>query len=659
MDIYKYYMGGGLIQIASYGKHDSYLIGKPEITFFKMVYKKHTNFSMEYLEQKLDGMCDFGSTNSCTISKIGDLVHKIYLKIELPQINLLKIIDNDVLIYNQEYNLLVNNYNLLQNFINIINYSIVQPLYLLLKINNLLYNDIITKYNLLFNSIDYSQLLYSIVDINITFPNIVYLPLSNNNVSNNKFSYLLMDFDTYFKNNITLYSLDFNTVLKKLLDNYTSQISIIKTNICNIIIEKQKINNIKNRQNICFAWAEYIGHQIIDKIEIEIGGKIIDFIDNIRLQIYYQLTNNILLDDTYNKLIGNIDELKTFNSDIKPSYTLYIPINFWFSKYSGTSLPLIFLRYHDVKINIKLNDLINCCYYEKIDDNVVIENLISLNYVSLLINYIYLDSEERKKFGQISHEYLIDQTQVINYNIYNTSYTNIEIPFFNPIKQLFWLIRNNDTIEKLKYFDFSNNYYIDIYQFLDFKNNQIIINTVNINLNNIIKIGDTITIINSIYYSGSYTVLNIINEYIYINFNYFITENYIYNYNTDYSKNNNYIPNSQAFIIKINNNSSIQFSTFEINGITRFNLLDSIYTNYVQPYQSNSKSPSLGLNSYSFALYPENYQPSGFCNFNKINLKTLSLKYSNIINSAQLSIYAHSYNILLFEYGKAGLVLNL
>ena len=76
-------MGGGLMQLVAYGAQDVYLTGNPQITFFKVVYRRHTNFSMEAIPQVFDGVANFGKRVSCTISRNGDLVHKMYLEIEL------------------------------------------------------------------------------------------------------------------------------------------------------------------------------------------------------------------------------------------------------------------------------------------------------------------------------------------------------------------------------------------------------------------------------------------------------------------------------------------------------------------------------------------------------------------------------------------------
>ena len=75
-------MGGGLMQLVAYGAQDIYLTGNPQITFFKVVYRRHTNFSMESIQQTLDGTADFGNSVSCTISRNGDLVYRMYLEHE-------------------------------------------------------------------------------------------------------------------------------------------------------------------------------------------------------------------------------------------------------------------------------------------------------------------------------------------------------------------------------------------------------------------------------------------------------------------------------------------------------------------------------------------------------------------------------------------------
>src|SRR6056300_618001 len=80
-------MGGGLLQLVAYGAQDVYLTGNPQITFFKVVYRRHTNFSMESIQQTFNGNVGFDKTVTAQISRNGDLVHKMYLEVDMDIIN--------------------------------------------------------------------------------------------------------------------------------------------------------------------------------------------------------------------------------------------------------------------------------------------------------------------------------------------------------------------------------------------------------------------------------------------------------------------------------------------------------------------------------------------------------------------------------------------
>jgi hypothetical protein len=80
-------MGGGLMQLVAYGAQDIYLTGSPQITFFKVVYRRHTNFAVESIEQVFNGNPTFGQKVSCTISRNGDLINWVYLQVQFPAIS--------------------------------------------------------------------------------------------------------------------------------------------------------------------------------------------------------------------------------------------------------------------------------------------------------------------------------------------------------------------------------------------------------------------------------------------------------------------------------------------------------------------------------------------------------------------------------------------
>ena len=75
------------MQLVAYGAQDIYLTGNPQITFWKVTYRRHTNFALESIEQTFNGQADFGRHITCTISRNGDLAYRTYLQVTLPEIN--------------------------------------------------------------------------------------------------------------------------------------------------------------------------------------------------------------------------------------------------------------------------------------------------------------------------------------------------------------------------------------------------------------------------------------------------------------------------------------------------------------------------------------------------------------------------------------------
>jgi hypothetical protein len=78
----------GLMQLVSYGAQDIYISGNPQITFWKILYKRHTNFAMESIEVTFNGQADFGKRVTAVINRNADLMYKTYLAVVLPQVEL-------------------------------------------------------------------------------------------------------------------------------------------------------------------------------------------------------------------------------------------------------------------------------------------------------------------------------------------------------------------------------------------------------------------------------------------------------------------------------------------------------------------------------------------------------------------------------------------
>ena len=468
-------MSGGLFQLVAQGAQDIYLTGDPQITFFKKIYRRHTNFSMESIEQTFIGTVDFGRRVSCTISRNGDLVHNMYLQITLPKIP--------------------------------------KPS------GSNLYDD--------------------------------------------------------------------------------------------------------GEPKIAYAWAKHIGHVLINSVEIEIGGQRIDKQYGNWMHIWNELSLSPNKKDGFDKMIGNINELTSFkiNEDIN-SYICYVPLEFWFCKDPGLSIPLVALQYHEIKLVVEFNQIENCLLKATIpnddspsgfgtDQLVYNENISKVSSeefdidnldVKLLVDYIFLDENERIKFSETSHEYLIEQLQFTSEKAFSGTKIYSKLNFNHPIKELVWIFNSNTNLSKNDYFNFTNR-------------------------------------------ERLYTIQNLVDTSI----------------NLEPTINIEEI-NREKFI------NPVKDTKILMNGHNRFSIRSGDYFNWMQPYQHHTNIPSPGINIYSFSFEPEKHQPSGTCNMSRIDNVEILINLT-IFNKIKLDgsgtitsdkdggtwrVFALGYNVLRIVNGMGG-----
>tara|TARA_B110000037_G_scaffold26686_1_gene31329 strand:- start:159 stop:1226 length:1068 start_codon:yes stop_codon:yes gene_type:complete len=351
-------MGGGLLQLVAYGAQDVYLTGNPQITFFKVVYRRHTNFSIESIQQTFNGSAGPNKRVTCQISRNGDLVHKLYVV-----------------------------------------------------------------------------------------------------------------FDS------------------------TASAALTKD-----------------------------ARDYIKKVEVEIGGQLIDRQYGDWMKIWNELTLPAGKKEGYDTMV-----MKAAANTGKR----YVPLEFWFCRNIGLALPLIALQYHEVKINIEF------------DDEATPANFTD---ATLWADYIFLDTDERRRFAQLSHEYLIEQLQYTGDETMTNSKLTAKLSFNHPVKELIWRTTDSDGTTAKE--------------------------------------------------SGSAKLM--------------------------------------------------------LNGNDRFAQRDAKYFTHVQPYQHHTNIPDMAshINVYSFALKPEEHQPSGTLNMSRIDTAQLQLTNGD---GTTTKIYAHSYNVLRILSGMGGL----
>ncbi len=193
-----------------------------------------------------------------------------------------------------------------------------------------------------------------------------------------------------------------------------------------------------------FSWVNSIGHAIVDYVELEIGGYQIDKQYGEWFEIWSELTQNYEKRYGYNELIGK-KEAAGFNvNSFDDSLDLLIPMNFWFCKNIGLAIPCISITNHDIKFNIKWRPFDQLW----ISNNKHAEPIMPNFEASLLIDFIYLDLNERKKFSSKNHLYLIEQIQSNGDYYFSKANKNpiIKLNFFHPIKEVVWAIQRADTL---------------------------------------------------------------------------------------------------------------------------------------------------------------------------------------------------------------------
>ena len=423
-------MGGGLMQLVAYGAQDVYLTGNPQITFFKVVYRRHTNFSMESIRQVWMGGSDTAGHMSATISRNGDLVNGLHLEV-VHQIN--------------------------------------------------------------------------------------------------------------------------------------------SSAVANAV------------------------HSMIDTVECEIGGQMIDRQSGEWMEVYSELTEpdpdgRIIKHDAPGASAGHGSKFQLMSgcggviSDRSKYHRNIVPFRFWFCRNPGLALPLIALQYHEVKINLSFKDAMNAD---------IITN-------KLYADYIYLDTDERRRFAQVSHEYLIEQVQLNEFNIENKQ-NQFELKFYHPVKELIfsydWYNSNGSGNSII-----SNNKE-DFYQY-----------------GTIPALGD-----------------NNIKFTLEINGNHLLYKD----------RNINYFTRREMW--------EKHSGVCNIYGYKELVGSKSFEGRIISNSESSLFNDSIGV--YSFALKPEDYQPSGTCNFSTVSKVLFTMDNVDVINYKNylFKIYARNYNILRIISGSGKL----
>lgn len=202
------------------------------------------------------------------------------------------------------------------------------------------------------------------------------------------------------------------------------------------------------------GWVREVGHFLIKTVEIQIGGQTIDKHWGEWLSIWTALTLPSTKDYGYAKMVGEniqdyadedtLDSVMTDASDTTTTIaekTLYVPLQFWFNRNPGLALPLIALQFHEVKFKFEFRAA------RDLYRGSAATNTLTLGTTSLWIDYIHLDTDERRRFAKQSHEYLIEQLQFNgDESVSSTTSVKPKLNFNHPCKALVWVFQNSNNV---------------------------------------------------------------------------------------------------------------------------------------------------------------------------------------------------------------------
>jgi hypothetical protein len=353
-------------------------------------------------------------------------------------------------------------------------------------------------------------------------------------------------------------------------------------------------------------WTENVGHFLMSQVEVEIGGQLIDRHYADWMEIWAQLSVPASKRAGYLKMIGQfpkdtigqpqgLQEISEASTLSAAQRKLYVPLQFWFCRNIGLALPLIALQYHEVKVNITFNTYANLALNA---DGTPATDAAGTLDATLWVDYVYLDTDERRRFAQVSHEYLIEQLQfngdepfaAVGADQTQTTLT-INLNLNHPVKELVWVGRRDAGANAPQLCNYTTLAATPVAR----------------------TVGPAVP---------GKTIVNL---------------------------------RAESLVNPVARNITA-VAKLQLNGHDRFATRDGTYFNRVQTYDAHTCIPdSPGINVYSFALKPEEHQPSGTCNFSRIDNAKLQLGLNTVNTTGVIKVFATNYNVLRVMSGMGGL----
>ena len=370
--------------------------------------------------------------------------------------------------------------------------------------------------------------------------------------------------------------------------------------------------------------TNWVAERAISAIELTIGGQRIDK----HYQTWWRLYAELFLNESDKYAWGKMTTMSNLNIGTASLNTrVYLPLLFFFNRNPGLYLPLIALQYHEVRLDIDLSS-----YYDKYFG--------TTNAFEVWANYIYLDTEERRRFAQKGHEYLIEQVQHTGGDSLDATKGEgaqqlVRLSFNHPVKELIWCYQNpaaSATAQLNALWNFSTST----------SNVNVSCNTQSFVISNnwiLPHVTGVPTLVNN---NGGAAVFG-------------VAVSGAANSGTAY-----WVEEGSANLTNSTTLPGVEVGPLNLfkvilNGQDRFKEQNGKYFNQVQPFYHHTGTPYVGIYSYSFALQPEEHQPTGTCNFSRIDNAQVSVQLKTGTQASLQKLFAVNYNVLRIQSGMGGL----
>jgi hypothetical protein len=377
--------------------------------------------------------------------------------------------------------------------------------------------------------------------------------------------------------------------------------------------------------------TNWVAERAIAAVELTIGGQRIDK----HYQTWWRLYSELFLNESDKIAWGKMTSQSNPNPTQSSVPKVYLPLLFFFNRNPGLYLPLIALQYHEVRLDFDLTQ-----YYSSYFS--------ASSAFEVWANYIFLDTEERRRFAQKGHEYLIEQLQHTGGDTLTSSGSSegavqtVRLTFNHPVKELIWCYQN-PTAAAIGATQLNG-----MWNFCSSTQNvNVTCDPTKMALAGSLKPHETGA--PRLFVPGGFAPGSNVAPVVASNVqtaaaqtgNVFWTE-----------EGTQFATTSTAYGLEV---GPLHLFKVVLNGQDRFKEQSGKYFNQVQPFYHHTGTPYPGVYVYSFALQPEEHQPTGTCNFSRIDNASLNVQLKSSVATTSQKMFAVNYNVLRIASGMGGL----